>query len=392
MSFPRTRAVLLTLSLVTASGCLVAASINDSRLNPDFGGFYANHAECWYWYQEKKEDPVEETQPEQSQPKETPPPTSTGVTTPAPSSPAEPPPAALSAAWMRKMLPRYLDAMWTNPTPENVRAFLLLQRYALDQSQKVAQMGQQVVGDVLLDEAMRRPTSTAASHAIDDEQAANVRRVLTKLSSRAAILYFYKGTCPYCRQQLPILKWLRHDYGFSVVAVSVDGGPPSEPVDFPVRPDQGQAAQLHVQTVPAVFLTDATGKTDTFAQGLMSLPELVGRFVVSGVRNGWLTPEDLQATQSLPAAGRGIPNLAQTHDDSSIADLSQVARNLLQDPQGFVAPRNIIAFFSRHHPQYLTRRNTLDVLSARPLPGFGSLTEDTGSFSALPFVGVNHAR
>lgn len=381
--------VILTLCAVP----LGAASINDPHLNPGFNGFYATHEQGWYWY---KDPPVKKPEPEAEEaPAPEPPEAKKEVAkiapppAPTPSEPTKAAPAVFSAGWVREMLPRYMDNMWSNPTPENVRAYLLLQRFAMDQSQKVAQVAQQVVvGDVRLDETMRRPTSQAASHAIDDQQNREIKRVMKKLAGQAAILYFFKSTCPYCKEQLAAIEWLKQDFGFSVVGVTLDGAVPAEPITFPVRVDQGQAAQLHVQTVPAIFLMDAAGKTDSISQGLMAMPELISRFAISGVRSGWLTKADFDDTQSLPDGGRGVPNLSDHVMQQNTGPAPQMnfaaAANLPQDASGFVAPKDLIAFFG---DQLLSPTSTGGALSGL-LPGLSPTASTSGLSFHSPLAGV----
>ena len=126
-----------------------ATTVTDSRQITTTGqtSFYGNNAEGWYWYQDpKEEEPQEEPLPP-------PPPPKAPEPEPEPVLKAEAPPAPFTAAWVREMLPKYKDIAWDNPTPENVKAYFLLQRFAIDRSSKFADVAKTVtMGNPLLDE------------------------------------------------------------------------------------------------------------------------------------------------------------------------------------------------------------------------------------------------
>jgi conjugal transfer pilus assembly protein TraF len=48
-------------------------------------------------------------------------------------------------AWLRDNLPKYKDIAWDNPTIENLRAFLYLQRFAIDRSEQLADIAELAV-------------------------------------------------------------------------------------------------------------------------------------------------------------------------------------------------------------------------------------------------------
>ena len=110
--------------------------------------FYGDKERGWFWYEEpiSDDEPVEDVAP----PPEPPPPKEIKAEQP-PAKPAEAKP--LSAEWFRKNMEKYRDKAIDEPTPENVSAYMYLQRVVLDKSEKFAQVTQQVVmSDPVLDE------------------------------------------------------------------------------------------------------------------------------------------------------------------------------------------------------------------------------------------------
>lgn len=85
-----------------------------------------------------------------------------------------------SAEWFRENLPKYKDLAWNNPTVENVRTFLYLQRFAIDRSEQFSDATElAVVGDPFLDEITRRPAATFASQQVDRD-AGNAKTCYSK--------------------------------------------------------------------------------------------------------------------------------------------------------------------------------------------------------------------
>ncbi len=109
----------LLLALI-ASAVPAAASDRVSADNPVVR-FYGRKAEGWFWY-----EPIPKpAQPERLQPEQP---------ALAPVSRRTAAPATFSAAWFRQNLPKYKDLAWDHPTLTNLRAFLLVQRFALDRA------------------------------------------------------------------------------------------------------------------------------------------------------------------------------------------------------------------------------------------------------------------
>ena len=187
-------------------------------LQLDAAGFYFREQEGWFWY---------EREPELPPAPEAPPPTE-------PAAPPQPPlaetapegPRTLSAEWLREHIGEYRDLAIDDPTPENVALYLYLQRVALDKSSRFAAATQRAVQlDPFLDEITQRPTATFAAN-LTNRQAGDQRdAALARIAERAGVLFFFRSDCPYCEAQAPLLKLLENRFGFSMLAVSLDGAP-----------------------------------------------------------------------------------------------------------------------------------------------------------------------
>ncbi len=206
------------------------------------GQFYQRGQEGWFWYQVIPEPAESE---EQIKPE-------SGVM-----EPTKDELKPFSAAWFREHMQSFMDKAIDEPTNENVRAYLYLQRVMMDKGSQFADVSQQVVmGDPVLDEISRRPLATYAANRMDREAGAQRDVALGEVAKRAGLFFFYRSDCPYCHAQAPIIESMALNYGFEVFAIAVDGLPlPSG--EFPnYKVDSGQAQSLSVTTVPAVFLVD----------------------------------------------------------------------------------------------------------------------------------------
>lgn len=258
--------------------------------------------EGWFWYvdppkeQEKKPDPK----------KEEPPPAPNQITvipqlkTPEPAK--EPPKSAMfSSAWIRDEMPKLMDRAMDDPTPENVAAYLYVQKLALMKSSAFTDQAKFVVAQSPeLDENSRRPFSSVGVQAAGELARANRPKALRGVSALAGLWYFYRGDCPYCQKQGPILDGLRNTHGFKVLPVSLDGlAPPSGHFESWMT-NAGQAEALSVTTTPTIVLVRPdTQEVLMIATGLSAMEELEERILISASGAGWISPELYHATRPL---------------------------------------------------------------------------------------------
>lgn len=257
----------------------------------------------WHFY---VDPPVEEELEEEPEPPPVvpspPPPAETAA------EPAEP--AMLSTEWIRINLPIYLDRAQDNPTSQNVRAYFALQKLAVERAQAFADVAQRVtVSDPLLDESTRRPFASYAANAATSRATSAKRRLVAAIGSEAGLWYFYRSDCSYCTQFGPVLSGLARTHGYKVLPISLDGkAPPSG--DFPeFVTDQGQAAQLGVESTPSVYLVHPErNEVLPVAFGILAFTELESRILLAAHHAGWITDDQYNQTRPLSPTTDGILN------------------------------------------------------------------------------------
>ena len=303
-----------------------AASITDDVLTTK-GTFYRKNAEGWYWYK----DPLPEEEKEKSE------------VLPKPIQ--EQAPATLSAAWVREMLPKYKDLAWDNPTPENVEAYFLIQRYAMDRSQEFANVAQRVVtGNPYLDENSRRPINTYGIRTVDRQAGSMIDKMIETVTQRAGLFFFFKSDCSYCEAQAPIIKLLEQVDKFTVLAISVDGGSLKDVTFNDTRIDQGQAEKLNVTATPSLFLVTKDGHFENLGQGVMTLQDLKRRILIGAVRAGVLSEADINATRPIMTPYDDPHNLSKQFEPLMIK--AQSEKEPLMDSSGFIEPKKLLGLIN----------------------------------------------
>lgn len=348
------RNLLILAAALSVAATATSASLNEAmaKRNGLDSGFFSRHAEGWFWYQ----DPVEEEPELVPEPVPVMPP-------PAPSEPmeTEPPLKPFTIAWVRQALDKYKEAAWNDPTPENVKAYFLLQRFVIDRSNKFADVAQQVtVGNALLDETLRRPLANFVTYDVDKAAFAATNELLKKISQHTGLFFFFKSSCPYCEAQAPLLKHIEK-LGFKVIAVSIDGGSLKSAQFEDTRQDSGQAQALKVRSTPTIFLMDEKGTFETLAISAVSLPELKERILLSALRTGLITEDEFKKTQPLtnqPAEtdlSNRLPELLKASAENPAAlwgedadmkrmnELASADLNGIVDKDGMIPPEMLLA-------------------------------------------------
>jgi len=195
-------------------------------------------------------------------------------------------------------LGEYRDRAIDDPSPDNVAAYFYLQRVMMDKAHRFTDVAHDVVlADPFLDENHRRPISTFGTHEANRLAAVTSGRSLSQIAQSTGILFFFRSDCSYCHLQAPLLQILEQRYGFRIYAVSLDGLPMPSGLYSDFHIDQGQSAQLGVQSTPALFLLNPPGRIIPLAQGILSLDELTSRILSVAHSEGLISDQDFETTR-----------------------------------------------------------------------------------------------
>ncbi len=253
----------LALLLIAAAswGDGPSAPAADVAVSEPEHAYFDRHAEGWFWYHDPK------------------------LAKPAPLK-AEPPPAAKVeeddpvkvVEAEHKALEQALDRAIVTPTPENVKAYLELNQRLMAQAGDFADAWRGAVwSNPSLDYSLVSPVGSSAYVKADADAAADEQKLM-QAAQQWGLVFFFRGTCPYCHKFAPLLKQFAEHYDFRIVDVSLDGGGLPE---FPNPQPNNQAAQnLRVEAVPAVYLVNPrTRQVVPAVFGLVGWSDLVQRLI-----------------------------------------------------------------------------------------------------------------
>jgi conjugal transfer pilus assembly protein TraF len=247
--------IALALSASVAWAQPVAAEPQLLEAEPESVTYWLRNREGWFWY---RDPPV-------------------AAQRPAP--PASKPPRELvEFEAMQKRLEDLKRIAVMNPSDANLTAYMRYQRLVMDKSERFAERWQRLVWTVPdLDYGLTgRPTNALAINVFDEQQRDRQAQSIKALAATHGLVFVFRGDCPHCHRFAPILKRFEQEFGFTVLAISMDGRAIPE---YPnARPDNGMAARLNATAVPALYLTaPATRQIVPVGFGVMSMTDLVER-------------------------------------------------------------------------------------------------------------------
>lgn len=251
-------AALMALAMALSAATAFAQSANDTREiepDPQNTAYWLRKREGWFWYRD--------------------PPVAVHQSVP-PSS--KPPHELADFEAMQKRLEDLKRVAVMNPTDTNLTAYMRYQRMVMDKSEHFAKNWQRLVWSVPeLDYGLiGRPTNAMAINVFDEQQQDRQAQTIKGLAATHGLIFMFRGDCPHCHRFAPILKRFEQEFGFTVLAISMDGRAIPEYPD--ARPDNGMAARLNATAVPALYLiAPTTRQIVPVGFGVMSMTDLVER-------------------------------------------------------------------------------------------------------------------
>ena len=254
----------------------------------------------------------------------------------------------LDTKWLKENLETIMYRAMDNPTEENLASFAWAQRLMLDMGSRFSsKMSDFMLGEELLDESNRRPTSAFALNQFKSEQNSAVAEVLSKVQAKTqGIWFFYASTCPYCKKMIPVIKRLKQDHGIDVLAISLDGGviEGMEGIDIVVDYGQEVADRFGVSITPTTYLVLEDNQIARVADGLRSLPELEQKLLRTARQESIISKEEYEKTRDVNELNiynneNGQLIVDKTRLESDPAYLAEILRQKLSDVQPYGTQR-----------------------------------------------------
>lgn len=324
-------------ALISCTVCTHAFAADSQQEIKTSGDVYAGGKDFqkekdqgWFWKKDppppeveiKKEPPQIEQQEEgKEQEKKSP----AAVAPASPETKDSSPP--FSVVWFRENIQQIRDRAIDDPTPQNVRAYLLAQRIMLDKASRYKDMAQIIsITDPLIDETGRRSTSSFGSLTQSVSAEDSERDVAREIGKKAGLFFFFKGEgCTLCSKQASVMQTFSYMTGIPIIPISVDGHDlPGSP--FPsVRIDSGQSKKLQIRNVPAIALAIPPDTTRIVSFGPISADQLIKRTVLIAHDAGIVSDERYKST--LPFNDNG-------YIDSDI--LKDMPEEYMKNPDQFI--------------------------------------------------------
>ena len=227
-----------------------------------------------------------------------------------------------SATWIRDKQKELLELAISNPTEENVRAYLYVNRLMLDKADEFARMSKKVTdADPMLSESVRVPISALSRQQVLWQIDQAKEGIIKDLSRKAGIWMFFDSSCAFCQSQYQVTKMLEKKYNMQVRYISTDGGVINGMKPAQIRYDRGgqRARSMGIQLTPATILVAPPDRVAVVAHGAMSMSELEQKIVTAAI--------------DMNLADPNLTNIAKLNERGMISskDLN-AAKTKLEDP------------------------------------------------------------
>ena len=178
-----------------------------------------------------------------------------------------------------------------DPTPENVQAYMEIQKQIGDQAGVFTETWQRVLyGTPHLDANTEYPLASAGIGVYQEQLKAARQAALERTAATRGILYIFEGSeaCGICKVQGEVLQDMRARYGIEILAVSKDGGGDANFPDAVVDTGQLEALGLAEFPAPTIALINPNSKeVDVIGSGLLTADQVLERvYVVTEVPEG----------------------------------------------------------------------------------------------------------
>ena len=192
--------------------------------------FFGSSSRGWHWYEDRNENIEKEVIPQVTEPTD--------------------PTEQIKA--MQSKMEKTLHKAIVTPTEKNIIDYITAQEKILNQSERFAVNWKKVLyTHPELDRNIKHPTNQSALHVYHGENNKKKTDKVKQLAKEYGLIFFYKGSCPYCREFVPVVNEFAKKFNWSVLGVSLDG---IQLNDIAInRPDNGIAKALNITVVPALI-------------------------------------------------------------------------------------------------------------------------------------------
>ena len=161
-----------------------------------------------------------------------------------------------------------------NPTIQNIAEARRLQRLMVSQANLFSEKW---MLDLLVhpsqDESLVNPSNSAARDIYNQQNSIMKEKAIARISQTSGLVYFYNGGEAFSERMAQVVRDFADSYQMTVIPIAMS--PQFSPLFPQSRVNAGEALQMGVQHIPAVFALNPVSKqTMPVAYGLISQSEL----------------------------------------------------------------------------------------------------------------------
>jgi conjugal transfer pilus assembly protein TraF len=213
-------------------------------------------------------------------------------------------PDAGSSEWIKQNLPKVRQRAADNPTTENVRALLLLEKVLKDRGRRLARRATMVAQtDPMLDTSYKATSNSAMARARRVDVAGRKDELFQRMVDEGLVLWvFVQKACDNCDRAYASLARLTDAFGISILwivdpGVEVPAVPESVKGHWEFRVGNGEARSMGVVSDFSIFAyNDKTEEYVLVSQGFIPFSSFVDRTILSADFAGWVTPAEVDST------------------------------------------------------------------------------------------------
>lgn len=248
---------------------------------------------------------------------------------------------AFSTEWIKENLKKVERAAIDNPSKENMKALLYLERVLLDKSEVFARKKQYYQSTIPeLQEGVRLPTTVSSASAFRQFKAEQRLAAVKEIAKHAGLVFFYDHNCSHCATMINTVNRL-HRVQKQNIYVIARGLKPNQKIprldrNISVFPDSGQAETFNIKVWPAIAILKPPLDVLVVTQGAVYYSELEKRIVNTAFENNILSKDWFYRVYP---EQKGLLSANQLNDipDGLTDDPESIVKyitNITQSPEG----------------------------------------------------------
>lgn len=241
-----------------------------------------------------------------------------------------PQPEVGSNAWISENLPKFRARAGDNPTSDNIRALLYLERVLIDRAATLGRRAAMVAQtDPYLDTSYKPTANMHSARAFRRNMSSKESEVVDRLvKDGLAIWAFIAPDCFSCVQQIKALGQITRNYGVPVLFILMDGA------EAPIYEheqnvglwehiiDDGHSDLFPLLTIPTSYAYDNnSGEYILVSQGFSTMDMFIERTLTAADYAGWATPQEIESVRF----GNDVVNLGLFDFSQSEGDMTEAS-------------------------------------------------------------------